>query len=61
MGGARHSPLALIRQLSVELTEACVGLQDEDLVLFEDLRLCALRPLEKIERRFCFELLSVQK
>ncbi|XP_063762550.1 BAR_ACAPs and ArfGap_ACAP domain-containing protein isoform X1 [Eleginops maclovinus] len=30
-------------------------------VLFEDLRLCAVKPLENIERRFCLELLSVQK
>ncbi|TWW77744.1 BAR_ACAPs and ArfGap_ACAP domain-containing protein [Takifugu flavidus] len=35
--------------------------EDEDLVLFEDLRLCAFKPLEKMERRFCFQLLSVQK
>ncbi|KAJ0063916.1 hypothetical protein NL108_013723, partial [Boleophthalmus pectinirostris] len=34
----------------------------EDLVvLFEDLRLCAVKILENIDRRFCFELLSVQK
>eukprot|EP00066_Takifugu_rubripes_P011107 XP_003979537.1 PREDICTED: arf-GAP with coiled-coil, ANK repeat and PH domain-containing protein 2-like [Takifugu rubripes] len=37
------------------------SLEDEDLVLFEDLRLCAFKPLEKMERRFCFQLLSVQK
>lgn len=36
-------------------------LQDDDTVLFEDLRLCAFKALEKMERRFCFELLSVQK
>uniref|UniRef100_A0A1A7XY89 Arf-GAP with coiled-coil, ANK repeat and PH domain-containing protein n=2 Tax=Iconisemion striatum TaxID=60296 RepID=A0A1A7XY89_9TELE len=30
-------------------------------ILFEDLRLCAVKPLEHIERRFCFELLSIQK
>ncbi|XP_037534275.1 BAR_ACAPs and ArfGap_ACAP domain-containing protein [Nematolebias whitei] len=30
-------------------------------VLFEDLRLCAVKPLEHIERRFCLELLSVQR
>ncbi|XP_041851133.1 BAR_ACAPs and ArfGap_ACAP domain-containing protein [Melanotaenia boesemani] len=30
-------------------------------VLFEDLRLCAVKPLEHVDRRFCFELLSVQK
>ncbi|XP_078140284.1 arf-GAP with coiled-coil, ANK repeat and PH domain-containing protein 2 [Centroberyx gerrardi] len=35
--------------------------KEEPLVLFEDLRLCAVKPLEHIERRFCFELLSVQK
>ncbi|XP_062241754.1 BAR_ACAPs and ArfGap_ACAP domain-containing protein [Platichthys flesus] len=35
--------------------------KDEAVVLFEDLRLCAIKSLEHIERRFCFELLSVQK
>uniref|UniRef100_H3D0T3 Arf-GAP with coiled-coil, ANK repeat and PH domain-containing protein n=1 Tax=Tetraodon nigroviridis TaxID=99883 RepID=H3D0T3_TETNG len=35
--------------------------EDEDVVLFQDLRLCAVRPLENLERRFCFQLLSVQK
>ncbi|XP_068560952.1 BAR_ACAPs and ArfGap_ACAP domain-containing protein isoform X2 [Cebidichthys violaceus] len=35
--------------------------KDVSLVLFEDLRLCAVKPLENIDRRFCFELLSVQK
>uniref|UniRef100_A0A3B5AFJ6 Arf-GAP with coiled-coil, ANK repeat and PH domain-containing protein n=1 Tax=Stegastes partitus TaxID=144197 RepID=A0A3B5AFJ6_9TELE len=33
----------------------------ESVVLFEDLRLCAIKSLEHIDRRFCFELLSVQK
>lgn len=36
-------------------------LQEESMVLFEDLRLCAVKPLENMDRRFCFELLSVQK
>lgn len=31
------------------------------MVLFQDLCLCAVRPLENLERRFCLELLSVQK
>ncbi|KAK9520377.1 hypothetical protein VZT92_020270 [Zoarces viviparus] len=35
--------------------------KDVSLVLFQDLRLCAVKPLENIDRRFCFELLSVQK
>ncbi|XP_070685014.1 arf-GAP with coiled-coil, ANK repeat and PH domain-containing protein 2 [Pempheris klunzingeri] len=35
--------------------------KEENMVLFEDLRLCAVKPLENIDRRFCFELLSVQK
>ncbi|XP_026195251.1 BAR_ACAPs and ArfGap_ACAP domain-containing protein isoform X2 [Anabas testudineus] len=35
--------------------------KEEALVLFEDLRLCAVKSLEHIDRRFCFELLSVQK
>uniref|UniRef100_A0A3B1IZU0 Arf-GAP with coiled-coil, ANK repeat and PH domain-containing protein n=1 Tax=Astyanax mexicanus TaxID=7994 RepID=A0A3B1IZU0_ASTMX len=30
-------------------------------VLFDDLRLCAVKSLDSIDRRFCFELLSVQK
>lgn len=39
----------------------CFWLQEESMVLFEDLRLCAVKPLENMDRRFCFELLSVQK
>ncbi|XP_042371549.1 arf-GAP with coiled-coil, ANK repeat and PH domain-containing protein 2-like, partial [Plectropomus leopardus] len=35
--------------------------KEDAVVLFEDLRLCAVKSLEHIERRFCFELLSVQK
>ncbi|XP_022594393.1 arf-GAP with coiled-coil, ANK repeat and PH domain-containing protein 3-like [Seriola dumerili] len=35
--------------------------KENAVVLFEDLRLCAVKPLEHIDRRFCFELLSVQK
>lgn len=35
--------------------------KEESMVLFEDLRLCAVKPLENMDRRFCFELLSVQK
>ncbi|XP_068173022.1 BAR_ACAPs and ArfGap_ACAP domain-containing protein [Antennarius striatus] len=35
--------------------------KEEDLVLFDDLRLCAVKPLEGAERRFCWELLSVHK
>ncbi|KAM6931773.1 arf-GAP with coiled-coil, ANK repeat and PH domain-containing protein 2 isoform 2-T2 [Lycodopsis pacificus] len=35
--------------------------KEVSLVLFQDLRLCAVKPLENIDRRFCFELLSVQK
>ncbi|XP_070761343.1 arf-GAP with coiled-coil, ANK repeat and PH domain-containing protein 2 [Enoplosus armatus] len=35
--------------------------KEEDMVLFEDLRLCAVKSLDHIDRRFCFELLSVQK
>ncbi|KAM3875061.1 arf-GAP with coiled-coil, ANK repeat and PH domain-containing protein 2 [Diretmus argenteus] len=35
--------------------------KEEPLVLFEDLRLCAVKALDHIDRRFCFELLSVQK
>lgn len=31
------------------------------MILFEDLRLCAVKSLEHVDRRFCFELLSVQK
>ncbi|XP_013888795.1 arf-GAP with coiled-coil, ANK repeat and PH domain-containing protein 3 [Austrofundulus limnaeus] len=34
--------------------------KEDSSVLFEDLRLCAVKSLH-IERRFCFELLSVQK
>uniref|UniRef100_A0A8C4D600 Arf-GAP with coiled-coil, ANK repeat and PH domain-containing protein n=1 Tax=Dicentrarchus labrax TaxID=13489 RepID=A0A8C4D600_DICLA len=33
----------------------------KNVVLFEDLRLCAVKSLENVDRRFCFELLSVQK
>ncbi|KAM6946076.1 arf-GAP with coiled-coil, ANK repeat and PH domain-containing protein 2 [Aplochiton taeniatus] len=33
----------------------------EPLVLFDDLRLCAVKTLDSIDRRFCFELVSVQK
>ncbi|XP_078103317.1 arf-GAP with coiled-coil, ANK repeat and PH domain-containing protein 2 [Sander vitreus] len=35
--------------------------KEEAVVLFEDLRLCAVKSLEHMDRRFCFELLSVQK
>ncbi|XP_068440988.1 BAR_ACAPs and ArfGap_ACAP domain-containing protein isoform X2 [Clinocottus analis] len=35
--------------------------KEEPAVLFEDLRLCAVKPLEHLDRRSCFELLSVQK
>lgn len=35
--------------------------KEDAVVLFEDLRLCAVKPLDNIDRRFCFELLSVQK
>uniref|UniRef100_A0A1A8PXT2 Arf-GAP with coiled-coil, ANK repeat and PH domain-containing protein n=3 Tax=Nothobranchius rachovii TaxID=451742 RepID=A0A1A8PXT2_9TELE len=35
--------------------------KDHAAILFEDLRLCAVKTLEHIDRRFCFELLSVQK
>ncbi|XP_033833240.1 BAR_ACAPs and ArfGap_ACAP domain-containing protein [Periophthalmus magnuspinnatus] len=35
--------------------------KEDSVVLFEDLRLCAVKILESIDRRFCFELLSVQK
>ncbi|XP_060929796.1 BAR_ACAPs and ArfGap_ACAP domain-containing protein [Limanda limanda] len=35
--------------------------KDQALLLFEDLRLCAVRSSDHMERRFCFELLSVQK
>ncbi|XP_041797436.1 BAR_ACAPs and ArfGap_ACAP domain-containing protein isoform X2 [Chelmon rostratus] len=35
--------------------------KEENTVLFEDLRLCAVKSLEHLDRRFCFELLSVQK
>uniref|UniRef100_A0A087XWQ3 Arf-GAP with coiled-coil, ANK repeat and PH domain-containing protein n=1 Tax=Poecilia formosa TaxID=48698 RepID=A0A087XWQ3_POEFO len=34
--------------------------KDDAAVLFEDLRLCAVKPAEHLDRRFCFELLSVQ-
>ncbi|XP_062873221.1 BAR_ACAPs and ArfGap_ACAP domain-containing protein [Trichomycterus rosablanca] len=35
--------------------------KEQPLVLFDDLRLCAVKSLDSIDRRFCFELLSVQK
>uniref|UniRef100_A0A3P9DG37 Arf-GAP with coiled-coil, ANK repeat and PH domain-containing protein n=1 Tax=Maylandia zebra TaxID=106582 RepID=A0A3P9DG37_9CICH len=35
--------------------------KEEAVVLFEDLRLCAVKSLDHVDRRFCFELLSVQK
>lgn len=35
--------------------------KEENMVLFEDLRLCAVKSVENVDRRFCFELLSVQK
>ncbi|KAM6933365.1 arf-GAP with coiled-coil, ANK repeat and PH domain-containing protein 2 [Xenentodon cancila] len=35
--------------------------KEDAAVLFEDLRLCAVKSLENTDRRFCFELLSVQK
>lgn len=35
--------------------------KEDAAVLFEDLRLCAVKPMENTDRRFCFELLSVQK
>uniref|UniRef100_A0A672Y5J0 Arf-GAP with coiled-coil, ANK repeat and PH domain-containing protein n=1 Tax=Sphaeramia orbicularis TaxID=375764 RepID=A0A672Y5J0_9TELE len=34
--------------------------KEEPAVLFQDLRLCAVKSLDHIDRRFCFELLSVQ-
>ncbi|XP_061734451.1 arf-GAP with coiled-coil, ANK repeat and PH domain-containing protein 2-like isoform X1 [Nerophis ophidion] len=35
--------------------------KEASMVLFEDLRLCAVKSLDHLERRFCFELLSVQR
>ncbi|XP_038153626.1 BAR_ACAPs and ArfGap_ACAP domain-containing protein [Cyprinodon tularosa] len=35
--------------------------KEDAAVLFEDLRLCAVKPADHMDRRFCFELLSVQK
>ncbi|XP_051962735.1 BAR_ACAPs and ArfGap_ACAP domain-containing protein isoform X1 [Xyrauchen texanus] len=35
--------------------------KEPSVVLFDDLRLCAVKSLDVIDRRFCFELLSVQK
>lgn len=35
--------------------------KEEPLVLFDDLRLCAVKSLDSIDRRSCFELVSVQK
>uniref|UniRef100_A0A3B4FPH2 Arf-GAP with coiled-coil, ANK repeat and PH domain-containing protein n=1 Tax=Pundamilia nyererei TaxID=303518 RepID=A0A3B4FPH2_9CICH len=35
--------------------------KEEAVVLFVDLRLCAVKSLDHVDRRFCFELLSVQK
>ncbi|XP_034404560.1 BAR_ACAPs and ArfGap_ACAP domain-containing protein [Cyclopterus lumpus] len=35
--------------------------KENSVVLFEDLRLCAVKSLQNLDRRFCFELLSVQK
>ncbi|KAK1900169.1 Arf-GAP with coiled-coil ANK repeat and PH domain containing protein 1, partial [Dissostichus eleginoides] len=35
--------------------------KEASVVLFEDLRLCAVKSLENMDRRFCFDLLSVQK
>ncbi|MED6277948.1 hypothetical protein CHARACLAT_018680 [Characodon lateralis] len=35
--------------------------KEDAAVLFEDLRLCAVKAVEHMDRRFCFELLSVQK
>ncbi|XP_028817224.1 arf-GAP with coiled-coil, ANK repeat and PH domain-containing protein 2 [Denticeps clupeoides] len=35
--------------------------KEEPMVLFDDLRLCAVKSLDSIDRRFCFELVSVQK
>ncbi|KAJ8368187.1 hypothetical protein SKAU_G00082150 [Synaphobranchus kaupii] len=35
--------------------------KEEVMVLFDDLRLCAVKSLDSIDRRFCFEIVSVQK
>ncbi|XP_010901669.2 BAR_ACAPs and ArfGap_ACAP domain-containing protein isoform X2 [Esox lucius] len=35
--------------------------KEDPVLLFDDLRLCAIKPLDSIDRRFCFELVSVQK
>ncbi|KAL0973567.1 hypothetical protein UPYG_G00206220 [Umbra pygmaea] len=35
--------------------------KEDPLLLFDDLRLCAVKSLDSIDRRFCFELVSVQK
>ncbi|XP_035390309.1 BAR_ACAPs and ArfGap_ACAP domain-containing protein isoform X2 [Electrophorus electricus] len=35
--------------------------KEQPVMLFDDLRLCAVKSLDSIDRRFCFELLSVQK
>ncbi|XP_062408273.1 BAR_ACAPs and ArfGap_ACAP domain-containing protein [Sardina pilchardus] len=35
--------------------------KEKPTMLFDDLRLCAVKPLDSIDRRFCFELVSVQK
>ncbi|XP_043917950.1 arf-GAP with coiled-coil, ANK repeat and PH domain-containing protein 2-like [Protopterus annectens] len=37
------------------------SIKEEPTVMVEDLRLCAVRCLEEIERRFCFEVVSVHK
>nr|XP_057935572.1 BAR_ACAPs and ArfGap_ACAP domain-containing protein [Doryrhamphus excisus] len=35
--------------------------KEASMVLFEDLRLCAVKSVDHLDRRFCFELFSVQK
>uniref|UniRef100_A0AAY5KSM1 Arf-GAP with coiled-coil, ANK repeat and PH domain-containing protein n=1 Tax=Esox lucius TaxID=8010 RepID=A0AAY5KSM1_ESOLU len=54
-----HQGFDLLRDL--EPTMKTMAAQEDPVLLFDDLRLCAIKPLDSIDRRFCFELVSVQK
>uniref|UniRef100_A0A8C1WBS5 Arf-GAP with coiled-coil, ANK repeat and PH domain-containing protein n=1 Tax=Cyprinus carpio TaxID=7962 RepID=A0A8C1WBS5_CYPCA len=49
------------KRKDLENTHLLVQQREPPVVLFDDLRLCAVKSLDVIDRRFCFELLSVQK
>ncbi|KAK7881951.1 hypothetical protein WMY93_028125 [Mugilogobius chulae] len=58
---SRVSSECAAKRKELENTHQLVQQREEPVVFVEDLRLCAVKLLENIDRRFCFELVSVQK